>query len=144
MQSGDVEAAKTFFAAAPEAPISRAPMRANRSHFCGEGLGDICTNLRKDTSDFTAHALKQISRNSPLSMACAVEMIHRLRGATNLERALELEYRYTARAMEHGDFLEGIRAAIIDKDRAPNGNMHWTKCRLLMSLSCCALWARTS
>jgi 3-hydroxyisobutyrate dehydrogenase len=22
--------------------------------------------------------------------------------------------------MEHGDFLEGIRAAIIDKDRSPN------------------------
>ena len=117
-QSGDVDAAKTFFAAAPEAPIAE-HMEQIASHFCGEGLGDICTNLRKDTSEFTAHALKQISRNSPLSMACAVEMIHRLRSATNLERALELEYRYTARAMEHGDFLEGIRAAIIDKDRAP-------------------------
>jgi len=52
-------------------------------------------------------------------MAVAVEMIHRLRGASDIERALELEYRYTYRAMEHGDFLEGIRAAIIDKDRAP-------------------------
>ena len=30
-----------------------------------------------------------------------------------------MEYRFTARAMEHGDFLEGIRAAIIDKDRMP-------------------------
>jgi 3-hydroxyisobutyrate dehydrogenase len=34
-------------------------------------------------------------------------------------KALDLEYRFTFRAMEHGDFLEGIRAAIIDKDRAP-------------------------
>ena len=31
-----------------------------------------------------------------------------------------MEYRFTFRAMEHGDFLEGIRAAIIDKDRRPN------------------------
>ena len=48
-----------------------------------------------------------------------VELIHRLRGATDIRRALELEYRYTWRAMEQGDFLEGIRAAIIDKDRSP-------------------------
>ena len=30
-----------------------------------------------------------------------------------------MEYRFTHRAMEHADFLEGIRAAIIDKDRSP-------------------------
>ena len=54
-------------------------------------------------------------------MACAVETVHRLRGpGITLEKALELEYRFTARSMEHGDFLEGIRAQIIDKDRKPN------------------------
>ena len=42
-----------------------------------------------------------------------------MRGRDTIEGALELEYRFTARAMEHGDFLEGIRAAIIDKDRQP-------------------------
>jgi enoyl-CoA hydratase len=36
-----------------------------------------------------------------------------------MRRALELEYRFTYRSMEHGDFIEGIRAAIIDKDRNP-------------------------
>ena len=30
------------------------------------------------------------------------------------------EYRFTHRAMEHGDFLEGIRAQVIDKDRTPS------------------------
>ena len=54
-------------------------------------------------------------------MACTIEILHRLR-STNLSirKALELEYRFTFRAMEHGDFLEGIRAAIIDKDRNPS------------------------
>ena len=37
-----------------------------------------------------------------------------------IRKALELEYRFTHRSMEHGDFLEGIRAQIIDKDRNPN------------------------
>ena len=38
---------------------------------------------------------------------------------TSIERALGQEYRFTYRAAEHADFLEGIRAAIIDKDRSP-------------------------
>ena len=38
-----------------------------------------------------------------------------------IRRALDMEYRFTFRAMEHADFIEGIRAAIIDKDRNP----HW-------------------
>ncbi len=88
--------------------------------FSGEGLGDILTDLRADPSDFAADALKKLSRACPLSMACTVEMLHRLRGPSlNMQKALDLEYRFTYRAAEHGDFLEGIRAAIIDKDRAP-------------------------
>ena len=88
--------------------------------FGGERLGDILTDLRHADSAFATDALKKLSRPSPLSMACTVEMLHRLRGPSiTLEKALELEYRFTFRAMEYGDFLEGIRAAIIDKDRSP-------------------------
>ena len=90
-------------------------------HFGGETLHDILNALRAEDSDFARDTLKLLSRNSPLSMACAIEMIHRLRGpVVDITRALGLEYRFTYRAMEQGDFLEGIRAAIIDKDRKPN------------------------
>ncbi len=89
--------------------------------FAGETLGDILRALRHTDSDFAARTLKTLGRNSPLSMACTVEMVHRLRGRDGIRAALELEYRFTSRAMAHGDFLEGIRAAIIDKDRTP----HW-------------------
>ena len=88
--------------------------------FAGEGLSDILTVLRQDDSVFAKEALKKITRASPLAASCAVETIHRLRGPSlSMAKALDLEYRYTFRAMEHGDFLEGIRAAIIDKDRTP-------------------------
>lgn len=90
------------------------------AHFAGETLRDIVTALRSGDSAFARDTLKGLSRNAPLSMACSVEMIHRLRGpAATIRRALGLEYRFTWRAMEKGDFLEGIRAAIIDRDRAP-------------------------
>ncbi|MEP5759624.1 MAG: enoyl-CoA hydratase/isomerase family protein [Litoreibacter sp.] len=87
--------------------------------FAGETLADISRALRFEQTAFTAKALKVIDRNAPLAMASCVEIIHRLRPPKSIRQALELEYRYTHRSMAQGDFIEGIRAAIIDKDRNP-------------------------
>ena len=105
-----------------DAPVG--PLAASQSEidalFSGESLKDIQTDLSHAGSDFASDALKALSRNSPLSMACTVEILHRLRGPSlTVRKALDLEYRFTSRAAEHGDFLEGIRALIIDKDRNP-------------------------
>lgn len=89
------------------------------AHFSGETLGDILRSLRGDEGGFAKATLKALSRVSPLAACAAVEMQHRLGGSPTLPDALELEYRYTFRAQKYGDFLEGIRAAVIDKDRKP-------------------------
>ena len=89
--------------------------------FGGDRLDDIMVLLKQDDSAFATETLKAFARNAPLSMAATVEVLHRLRGSSiSMARALELEYRFTSRAMEHGDLLEGIRATIIDKDGTPN------------------------
>ncbi|MEM0946795.1 MAG: enoyl-CoA hydratase/isomerase family protein [Pseudomonadota bacterium] len=88
-------------------------------HFRGAAIGDVVRALELDDSDTANDALKLLSRQSPLAIACAYEVIGRVRGLIGIRSALEMEYRYTYRAMEHGDFIEGIRAAIIDKDRTP-------------------------
>jgi enoyl-CoA hydratase/carnithine racemase len=88
--------------------------------FAGETLSDILTVLKGETGAFGEKTLKTLGRNAPLAMACTIELLHRLRGNNiGIRKALEHEYRYTYRAMEKGDFLEGIRAQIIDKDRQP-------------------------
>jgi enoyl-CoA hydratase len=33
-----------------------------------------------------------------------------------------MEYRLTVRLYEHGEFLEGVRALIVDKDKSPEWN----------------------
>jgi enoyl-CoA hydratase len=90
--------------------------------FAGETAGDIARLLAVTDTPFAAEALAVIRKGCPLSAACTVEMLHRLGDAPSVPRALELEYRFTHRALDQGDFLEGIRAQIIDKDRNPR----WT------------------
>jgi len=119
-QTGDISVLEQAAQEAPDSPLMAQIDQINR-HFGGEALSDILNSLRTEDNDFTAAALKALSRNAPLSMACTVEMIHRLRSPSlTLRKALDMEYRFTFRSMEHGDFLEGIRAQIIDKDRNPN------------------------
>ena len=89
-------------------------------HFAGETLGDIVRSLSGDDGDFAQSTLKALNRNAPLAMACAMTIVRRLRSATSVRQALDQEFRYTFRAVAQGDFIEGIRAAIIDRDRSPN------------------------
>ena len=105
--------------AAPEAGNLAEIQPQIDAHFGGATLGDIERALQANDDDFSKAALKSLNRNAPLAMACSVQIIRRLRSADSIRRTLEQEYRYTFRAVEQGDFIEGIRAAIIDKDRSP-------------------------
>ncbi|GAA6178985.1 enoyl-CoA hydratase/isomerase family protein [Shimia sp. NS0008-38b] len=89
------------------------------ANFGGETLNDVLNALKHADSNFSAGALKKLGRNSPIAMGAALEIIHRVRQRDDIRFALDQEYRFTFRAMEQGDFLEGIRAQIIDKDRNP-------------------------
>ena len=117
--SADLSLLEADSEAFPQGPLS-AQLEQIDALFAGDGLADILATLRANDSDFASATLKTLMRNSPLAMACTVEMIRRLRaGGADIRQALAQEYRFTFRAMEHGDFLEGIRAQIIDKDRNP-------------------------
>jgi len=118
-ETGDVALVSAASEAAPQGELSTLQPQID-SLFDGEDLQELLNTLCADNSDFAAKTLKTLMRNAPLSMAVALEMIHRLRGPSlSIRTALEMEYRVSHRIMEHGDFLEGIRAAIIDKDRTP-------------------------
>ncbi|PSL20625.1 enoyl-CoA hydratase/isomerase family protein [Shimia abyssi] len=99
-------------------PIARQSAEID-AHFGGETLRDILNALAAAETSFASDTIKKMSRNSPLAMGCALEIIHRVRARADMHFALDQEYRFTYRAMEHGDFLEGVRAQIIDKDRNP-------------------------
>lgn len=77
--------------------------------------------LLADDSGLARQALAALERASPLAVAATLALLDRLGPDPGLPQALELEYRVTYRAQDQTDFLEGIRAMVIDKDRSP----HW-------------------
>jgi enoyl-CoA hydratase len=116
--SGDAATLDAFLRPAPESPLGRdAP--ALGWAFAPATIVGILARLDASDGEWTHHARTGLARGSPLSIHCALEMQHRLAPGTSLPEALALEYRFTHRAMAQGDFLEGIRAVIIDKDNAP-------------------------
>ncbi|MEZ5935087.1 MAG: enoyl-CoA hydratase/isomerase family protein [Alphaproteobacteria bacterium] len=74
-------------------------------------------------SPFRDSVHQALARACPLSLHATLRMVRAARGIRRLEEALAMEYRYTWRSLKEGEFLEGIRAAVIDKDRQPR----WAK-----------------
>ena len=85
----------------------------NMAGFSEEILGGVPDELARSIQ-------KSMGYNAPLSMKAITEILRRLReGKITVAAALDLEYRFSARCMREGDFLEGVRAMLIDKDKTP-------------------------
>ncbi len=123
VSSGDVSVLTG--GARPEAALATSAEVIDRA-FGAATPADVVAALEADGSDFAQGALKSLRRNAPLSVACAHAMLRNLGREARIRDALAQEYRFTFRSMEHADFIEGIRAAIIDKDRSPR----WRHARL--------------
>jgi enoyl-CoA hydratase len=82
--------------------------------------------LEADDSDFARSALRAMSTASPTSLKLTVRLLRLGRAAATLQECLIMEYRAAGRALRGHDFLEGIRAAVIDKDKQPR----WSPARL--------------
>ncbi len=60
-----------------------------------------------------------MAAGSPIALAATVALVRAVRDAPTIETALDMEYRFTHRWLASTDFVEGVRAAVIDKDHAP-------------------------
>jgi enoyl-CoA hydratase/carnithine racemase len=115
---GDVSAIGAFVS--QPGPSALASRRAEiGALFSAKSALDCLKACEAAESDFARDAVAAIRRGCPLSVACAFELIRRNRRAGSVREALANEYRFTWRSMSDGEFLEGIRAQIIDKDRKP-------------------------
>ena len=87
--------------------------------FAGDDMAAIIATLRADGSCFATETLAALARNSPTSLVLALHLLRAAAGSPDLETCLDREFAANALILKGNDFYEGVRAAVIDKDRNP-------------------------
>lgn len=64
-------------------------------------------------------AAADLLTKSPTSLKVTLRGLREARALGSLAKSFALEYRLASRFLDTPDFVEGVRAAVIDKDRAP-------------------------
>lgn len=106
-------------------PEDDGALRSNRHRidavFGSSSIDTILRRLMEDGSQWALDAIRTLDRMSPQSLALTLDLI--LWGRQrSLEECLDAERAAAHHAVRSADFLEGVRAALVDKDRAPK----WT------------------
>ena len=87
--------------------------------FAYERMEDIVAALQRDGSELALSTLKTLNEKSPRGMVVTLKLLRLARASASLEECLVREYRAALEVFASDDFREGVRAAVIDKDRSP-------------------------
>ena len=79
---------------------------------------DNLVSLAQDEDPFLKRVGEATSHGSPASAFVVQSFFQRLRHA-GLRECLDAELVLSMNLLEHGDFREGVRALLVDKDRSP-------------------------
>jgi enoyl-CoA hydratase len=90
--------------------------------FASDRLEDVLAALEADGSDWAAKELATLRTKSPQTMKVALRLLHEGAHMHNFADEMRQEYAVGAHVVQRHDFLEGVRAVIVDKDNAPKWN----------------------
>jgi len=80
---------------------------------------DILAALEADASSWAAQQAEVLKTKSPRTVKVALRQLREGRMFKTFEENMRNEYRIAARQVASHDFLEGVRAVLIDKDHDP-------------------------
>lgn len=86
--------------------------------FAGTTVEDILETCEKSSNEICKQAAAMMLKKSPTSLKVTLRALHN--GAhTDFDHCMRQEFRLVNRFLTEHDFIEGIRAVIIDKDQKP-------------------------
>ncbi len=109
-----------------DADPGQAPLAARRDDidrlFGGHSVESIFEALEGHGGDWANAQLEVLKTKSPQTMKVAFRQLHEGKRLRDFADNMRMEYRIGARVVQRHDFLEGVRAVIVDKDNAPRWN----------------------
>ena len=128
-----INAADAVYAGLADFDVSRTPaaseLQALRPaidrHFRHDSIEAIAESLQAERQDevgeWARKTAEALARRSPTMLKVTLEQLRRGERMT-LAECFEMEYTMVQAAFAQGDFIEGIRALIIEKDNRPRWN----------------------
>jgi enoyl-CoA hydratase len=118
-QSGEIKLLIEGFATGETAGPVAAMKKNIDGWFAHDRMEDIVAALQRDGSELAQSTLKTLNEKSPRGMVVTLKLLRLARASSSLEECLVREYRAALQVFASDDFREGVRAAVIDKDRNP-------------------------
>ena len=118
-QSGEIKLLIDGFATGEAAGPVAAMQPTIDGWFAHDRMEDIVAALQRDGSELARATLKTLNEKSPRGMVVTLKLLRLARPSSSLEECLVREYRAALEVFASDDFREGVRAAVIDKDRNP-------------------------
>lgn len=110
-------------AAADAEPVPLSPLLALKPQidqcFGKPTLAAILAELQSSSSEWALKTRADLLQKSPLALAATLAAIRQAKKLSSLEAALTVEFRLCTHLFEAGEFPEGVRALLVDKDKAP-------------------------
>ena len=103
-----------------------APLSDHRAEidalFAGDSVEAIVAALEAAGAEWAVEQLKVMAGKSPQTLKVAYRQLKLGAGMATFADNMEMEYRIGARVVRRHDFIEGVRALIVEKDNAPRWN----------------------
>ena len=87
--------------------------------FASDDLEEVLAALDVDGGDFAQATRATLATKSPQAMKVSLKLLKDAAGMATFADEMRQEYAVACRVVQRPDFVEGVRALIVDKDNAP-------------------------
>lgn len=119
--SEEIKSITSSFSSPQTAPLASHMDEINH-HFLFDTVEEIFQKLEKSQTSFAKETFATLKQKSPTSLKVALRLIRLGEKSETLQICLQREYAACQQVLKSHDFYEGVRAAIVDKDRCPQWN----------------------
>lgn len=90
--------------------------------FASDKLEDVLAALEADSGEWATQQLATLGTKSPQTMKVSLKLLLDGKAMPTFEDEMRQEFAVGSHVVQRHDFIEGVRALIIDKDNAPKWN----------------------